>query len=251
MPTIDQLIGNVGLRLGDPRAQRCGPAQILNQLMTQTRTVLRHKHNTGNVWNYNDTVIDVVPNLATYAIIAADFGTPLAVITYAPQLSTYIARLIPMRSPQNMAYSWGWANAISSAAFIPPDGSACTAQMCSIYWRDNTPYIEFQPTPLMGASYQIKYLQNNASTYTDPLSDSPAWVEDCDLIEVRSALALLPLAEWMAADDKDGRAYNSERRRDLAASLSAEERELTRQFEAAALNYSGPRIYDRWNPCVG
>jgi len=251
MPNIEEMCSNVMLRLGDPRAQRPSYYAILNQVMTQTRTILRHKHNTGNVWNYNDLIISVRPNLATYQITAADFGTPLAVITYAPNLVTWIPRLIPFFQPQNMPLDWGWPTNIAAAAFIPYDGSNCTAQRVAFYWRNNQAFIEIQPLPLLVAQYQIKYLQNNSGTYTDSLSSSPEWSEDADLIEVRSALALLPLTEWDAADSKDGRAYNAERRQGLMLSLSAEERELTRQFEAAALNFSGPALTRRWNPCVG
>jgi hypothetical protein len=237
---------NVLLRLGDPRAQRPGIAQVLNQVATQTRTVLRHKHNTGNVWNFNDLVVDVQPNLGVYAINQPDFGTPLAVVTYAPQLPTWIPRLIPFFGPQNLPYDWGLQNN-AAAFFWSYDGSNCSAQRCAFYWKDNTPYIEFLPIPNLVASYKVKYLQNSNNTYDASLASSPAWSEDCDLIEVRSAIALLPLTEWMAPDSKEGRAFNAERRKDLAVSLSAEERELTRQFEAAALNFAGPRIYPRWS----
>ncbi len=158
--------------------------------------------------------------------------------------------MIPFFGPQNLPYDWGYPQNQASA-FLPYDGTNCTAQRCAFYWRNNQAYIEFQPLPLLAADYQIKYLQNAAGTYDAALTSSPAWSEDCDLIEVRSAIALLPITEWNDPSSKDGRTANAERRRDLATSLSAEERELTRQFEAAALNFSGPRIHDRWNPCVG
>lgn len=250
MPSIEEMMSNVVLRLGDPRAQRPGLAQILNQVTTQTRTVLRHKHNTGNVWNFNDAVIQVVANQSVYSITATDFGTPLAVISYDPTNPSWIARLVPFFGPQNLPYDWGFPQNMA-AAFIPFDGSQCTAQRCAFYWKDNTPYIEFLPQPLLNCQYKVKYLQNANGTYDDALTSSPAWSEDCDLIEVRSAIALLPITEWNDPTTKDGRAANAERRRDLASSLSAEERELTRQFEAAALNFAGPAITNRWNPCVG
>lgn len=250
MPSIQDMTNNVTLRLGDPRANRPTLLAVLNQVLTQTRTVLKHRRNTGNTWNYNDTIVEVTPGESTYTINVADFGMPLAVVTYAPELPTWIPRLIQFYQPQNMPLDWGWPNQIAAAAFIPYDGSNCTAQRVAFYWRDNLAYIEFLPVPQLQASYQIKYLQNNSSTYTDALASSPEWSEDADLIEVRSAIALLPLTEWDSPNSKDGRAHNAERRRDLAVSLSAEERELTRQFEAAALNYSGPSITKRWTGSI-
>jgi hypothetical protein len=251
MPNIEEMCSNVMLRLGDPRAQRPSYYAILNQVMTQTRTVLRHKHNTGNVWNYSDLTIQVTPNVAVYQITAPDFGTPLAVITYAPGLISWIPRLIPFFGPQNLQFDWNLPTNLAANFYIPYDGSNCTAQRCAFYWKANVPYIEFAPLPLLSAQYQIKFLQNSNNTYSDALTASPEWSEDADLIEVRSALALLPLAEWNAPDSKEGRAYNLERRQGLILSLSAEEKELTRQFEAAALNFSGPAMTRRWNPCVG
>lgn len=250
MPSITEMMDNVALRLGDPRANRPGYSQLLNQVCTQTRTVLRHKHNTSLPWNFNDLVVSVQPNLSVYTINETDFGTPLAVISYAPTLPTWIARLIPFFLPQNMPYNWGLPNNLAAYGYLPGDGSFCTAQRCAFYWRDNTPYIEFQPTPMYQASYKVKYLQNSLNTYDAALASSPAWGEDCDLIEVRSAIALVWQTEWNDPTTKEGRAYNAERRRDLAVSLSAEEGELSRQFEAAALNFSGPRIYNRYDPTM-
>jgi len=251
MPTIDGMTDNVLIGLGDPRSQNPSILAVLNEVMRQTRTIKRHKHNTGNTWDYNEVIVETTPGEAVYQIVQSDFGTPLATVSWAPELLTWIPRLIPFFTPQNMPLDWGMPPNLASYAYLPPDGSYCTAQRCAFYWRNNQPYIELQPIPQYVASYQIKYLQNSGATYTDALTTSPAWIEDADLIECRSKLALLPLTQWSSPDTKEGRSINAERRQDLAVSLSAVERELTRQFEAAALNYSGPAMSRRWNPCVG
>ncbi len=251
MPTIDQMTDNVLIGLGDPRSQSPSLLTVLNEVMRQTRTIKRHKHNTGNTWDYNEVVVETTPGESVYQIVSADFGTPLAVISYAPDLVTWIPRLIPMFTPQNMPLDWGIPNNLAAWGYLPGDGSFCTAQRCAFYWRNNAAYIELQPVPQWGASYQIKYLQNSAATYTDALTTSPEWIEDADLIECRTKLAVLPLTDWESPTTPEGRSINAERRRDLTISLSAVERELTRQFEAAALAYSGPALHRRWNPCVG
>ncbi len=251
MPDINQMCDSVGVGLGDPRSNCPSMIQILNQVMQETRTVKRHKHNTGNTWDYNETFVETTPGESVYQIVAADFGTPLAVVSYAPELPTWIPRLIKIFTPQNMPLDWGIPNNLAAWGYLPSDGSFCTAQRAAFYWRNNQPYIELQPVPQWPCSYQIKYLQNNSATYTDALTTSPEWVEDADLIVCRSKLALLPLTQWESSATKEGRAINAERRQDLAASLIAQERELSRQFEAAALNYSGPSMSRRWNPCVG
>lgn len=244
------MMDNVRLRLGSPRANRPGDFPLLNQVSTQIRTIKRHQRNTSNPWNFNDATVTVTPNIGAYQINVADFGTPLAVLSYDPTNPVWIARLIPFFQPQNMDFDWGWANN-SALSFAPFDGSNCTAQRCAIYWRNGNPFIEFNPVPQLQASYRVRYLQSASGVNDMALTESPLSNEDADICEVRSAIALLALCEWNSPDSKEGRAYNAERRRDLAMSLSAEERELSRQFEAAQLITTGPRMTNRWNPCDG
>lgn len=249
--TLYELCGNVRLRLGDPRAQRPGDAQLLNAVSTEIRTVKRHKSNTSNPWNFNDTIITVTPNQATYLINAVDFGVPLAVLTWAPEIPTWIARLVPIYQPQNMAFDWGLPNSIAASSYYPYDGTNCTALRCAFYWRDNQAYIEVEPTPQLSASYKIRYLQSANQVNDTPLTSSPLTNEDADIVETRAALALLSVTEWMTPDTKDNRGYNAERRKDLFVTLTTTERELRRQFEAAQLQTQGDRLTMRFDPTVG
>lgn len=252
MPTLIELCDNVFLRLGDPRSNRPSYAQALNTVCTNVRTIKRHQRNTSNPWNYSDTVITVQPNLATYTIGAADFGTPLAVLTWDPANPSWVARAIPFYQPQNIdTFNWGLPQNTAAWGFIPYDGSNCTAQRCAFYWRANQAYVDFLPLPMLAASYKVRYLQSANGVNTDALTSTPLSNEDSDLCEVRSALGLLALTEWNDPSTKDGRAYNAERRRDLAQTLQGEEAELRRQFEAAQLITTGPRLYNRWDPTVG
>jgi hypothetical protein len=243
---------NVRLRLSDPRAGRPNDAQLLNAVSTEIRTIKRHESNTSNVWNFNDTIIDVSPNTSTYLINQVDFGVPLAVLTWAPQLLTWIPRLIPIYQPQNMAFGYGLP--VNLAGFwqaVSFDGSLCSADRCTFYWKDGQPYIEFSPVPQYGCSYKIRFLESGASVGTDSLTSAPINSMDADIVEVRAALSLLSTSEWMAPDTKDNRAYNAERRKDLFTTLSVTERELRRQFEAAKLQVEGDRLSMRFNPTVG
>lgn len=245
------MAGNVRLRLGDPRSQKPGDAQLLNAISTEIRTVKKHERNTSNVWNFNDTIITVQPNLSVYAILAADFGTPLAVLSWAPQLTTWIPRLIPIYQPQNMPYAYGQPPNIAANWNWPADGSFCTAERCSFYWRDGQAYIEFLPVPLQSADYKIRFLQSGNQVGQLALTTQPVTAEDADLVEVRAALALLAVTEWMGGDTKEGRVVNTERRKDLFVTLSTTERELRRQFESAKLQVEGDRLTMRYNPTVG
>lgn len=192
----------------------------------------------------------MVPSVDVYQITVANFGTPLAVLSYDPTNPTWIARLIPFYTPQNMPFDWGQ---MQNAAwnYTPGDGSNCTAQRCAFYWKQNIPYVEFLPIPQAVAQYKIRFLLSAAGVENMALAQEPLQSDDCDLVEVRSALALLAITEWQDPTTKDGRSYNAERRRDLSQTLQGEEAELRRQFEIGALITTGPHMQTRWNPCDG
>lgn len=249
MPTIDDICENVRLRMGDPRAQAPNDQAVLNQVCSQIRILLRHRRATGNPWNFNDLIVNVVPNVSTYTINASDFGQPLAVTTYDPTNPVWIPRLVKIYEPQNLILNIPeLPNAYASWAFLPWDNSSCTAQRVAFYWRDNVAYIEVWPLPQLPASYKVRYLQNTESVSSMSLAQSPLPAEDSDLVELRAALALLSISEWYEPSGKDGRTANAEKRRDLLVTLQADEREARRQFEAAMQITTGPRMYHRYDP---
>lgn len=249
MPTIDDMTENVRLRMGDPRAQAPNDQAVLNQVCSQIRILLRHRRATGNPWNFNDLIVNVVPNVATYAITASDFGQPLAVTTYDPTNPVWIPRLVKIYEPQNLIlHIPEIPNQYAANNYIPYDGSWCTAQRAAFYWRDNQAFIELWPTPLQGAAYKVRYLQNADGVSSMSLAQSPLPAEDSDLVELRAALGLLAISEWYEPSSKDGRTANAEKRRDLLVTLQGDEREARRQFEAAMQQTTGPRMYSRYDP---
>lgn len=246
------MIEKTRLKLGDCRAQAPNPEAVLDQICAHVRTLLRHRRATGNPWNLNDLVIDVQANEDTYQISQTDFGQPLAVITYDPNNPTWVPRLVKIYEPQNLVLNIpALPNSYASYAYLPWDGSNCTAQRVAFYWRNNIPYAQFWPTPNLQAAYRVRYLQNANNVNQQALAESPLPEEDTDLVITRSAISLLPTTQWMSPDTADGRSYNAERRRDLAMTLANDEREFARQFEAAVRITTGPRTYERWNPTVG
>lgn len=248
MSTIDEMCEAVRLRLGDPRSQSPNDQAVLNAVCSQVRNSLRFRRITGNPWNFNDLIVSVVPQNDTYAISASDFGQPLAVITHDPTNPAWVPRLVKIYEPQNLVLNIpALPNAYASWAYIPWDTSNCTAQRVAFYWRDNIPYIQFWPLPLLNAGYKVRYLQSANSVATASLASSPLPSEDDDLVELRAATSLLPLAEWYEPSTKDGRVANAEKRRDLAVTLANDERVARELFEASMRQPTGPRIYERWN----
>lgn len=221
---------------------------LLNQVCFHIRSLKRHRRATGNPWDFNDLVVDVTPDEATYLIPQADFGQPLAVITHAPELSTWIPRMVRIYEPQNLALNIPpLPNRWASYAYLPYDGSNCTAQRCAFYWRDNQPYIEFWPTPVLSASYKVRYLRSANGVNSAGLTTSPVSNEDADLVEIRSAISLLPYTEW-EADEGEGIAANERKRKNAATTLANDERMARELFEAAIRQPTGPRISRRHDP---
>lgn len=249
MATIDEMCENTRLRMGDPRAQAPNAQAVLNQVCSQVRNLKRFKRVTGNVWDFNDLIIQVQPNIDTYAIVQSDFGQALAVITHDPTNPVWIPRLVKIYEPQNLILNIpALPNSYAAWAYLPYDNSRCTAQRVAFYWRDNQPYIQLWPMPNLAAQYKVRYLQNAGAVAAMPLTQEPIPSEESDLVEIRSAISLLGMAEWRAPDSAEGRAVNAEKRKDLAMTLANDEREAARLFEALVRQPTGPRIYRRFDP---
>jgi hypothetical protein len=78
------------------------------------------------------------------------------------------------------------------------------------------------------------------------LTQEPVEDADSDLVEIRSAKSLLSNSEWMAGDSIEGRAYNSDKRKELLVTLRDDEMLAQKQFDASRLITTGPRIHNRW-----
>jgi len=249
--SIQDICTNVRLRLGDPRSQAPNDQAVLNAVCSQVRALLRFRRITGNPWNLNDVIINVVPNQDTYTINQPDFGSPLAVLSYNPSAPLWIPRLIKIYEPQNLFLDLPpLPQSIAANAYIPWDGTWSTAQRVAFYWRDNQAYVQFWPMPLMASGYQCRYLQNADGVNQASLSSSPLPSEDDDLVELRAATSLLPISDWQAPESPEGVRYNAEKRRDLATTLANDEREARALFEAQMRQPTGPRIYRRFDPSV-
>lgn len=247
---ITQMMDNIVVnRLGGPRAQTPNNVQLLHQVCTQIRTLLRAKQNVSNPWNFGETFVEITPGEDTYQITDADFGTPL-VVTTVPENTNQVVRLIPFYCPQNLDYSWGYSQ--SASGFWPSiDGSNCNAARCAIFWQNNLAYIRFNPIPeLSPASYKIQYLANANAIGLASLTATPLMDQDCDAVEIRAAESLLALTEWQSPETREGRDRNAEKRKDLIVTLTADEALVMQQFDIANRITTGPRISNRWSSCV-
>jgi hypothetical protein len=236
-------------RLGDPRAQSPGDSQILDEVCTQIRSVQRFKQGTGNPWSFGTTYVDVANGEETYQINAANFGTPLAVLTSDPSNPSLVVRRIPFYCPQNLNFDWGFPQNWGAYVF-PYDGSNCTASRCSIYWQNNLAYIQFQPIPQLPASYKIQYLTSANGVNELALEATPLPEQDCDVVVLGAAKNLLALSEWWDGGSKDGREQNAERRRNLDNALASQYAEVSALFQQAQFITEGPAMGHLWSGSV-
>ena len=237
------------LRLGDPRSNCPGDAQLLQQVCSQTRTLLRSKRNVGVAWNFADTTVSTKPGESLYALNVTDFGTPLAVLTVNDfQLPNFVVRRIRIFNPADTFFDYNLPeNAgyfIGAWNFYDPNHVAVRA---TFTWRNNVPYIELLPTGNQQATYSIRYLQSANNVQIAALASMPLQAEDCDLVEVRAAKSLLAVTSWEGLDD----AANERKRKNLMVTLSNDEQLAREQFDIAQRITRAPSTSVRWNPCVG
>lgn len=244
---LDTIIDNTLLRLGMPRAQAPTREMVLQQALTQIRTLLRAKQNVSNQWNFGETVVEITPDEDTYLISDDSFGTPL-VVTTVPQNSNDVIRIVPFYCPQNLNFSYGWPVNAGSYAYANWNGTSnANALRCAIFWQNNLPYIRFNPVPALSpAAYTIAFLQSANNVNTVALTATPLMDQDIDLVEVRAAKGLLANVEWDGSDNK----RNSEKRKDLLVTLSSDEQLLAQQFDIGNRITTGPHLSVRWNTCV-
>lgn len=249
MPDIDELMNNVVLRLGSPRAQTPSVFNLLQQVCSQTRTLLRSKRNVGVAWNYADTTVTTQPQETTYQLNVNDFGTPLAVLTVNDfSSSNFIVRRIPIYSPADTYFDYNlpenagaWANSLS--AYDPNH----VAMRCTFTWRNNVPYIKLIPAGNQQATYSIRYLQSAGGISSAALTSIPLQAEDCDLVEIRAAKSLLPIAQWDGLDEQ----ANDRKRKNLMVTLRDDEALAKEQFDIAQRITQAPKTSVRWTSVVG
>lgn len=240
---------NVVLRLGSPRSQTPSQHNLLQQVTTHVGTLLRQKRNVGVAWNYADTTVTVQPQETTYQLNVSDFGTPLAVLTVNDfQDPNFVVRRIPIFNPADTYFDYNlpenagaWVNSLS--AFDP---NHC-ALRCTFTWRNNIPYIQLIPAGNQQATYAIRYLQSASGIQSAALTSLPLVGEDCDLVEIRAAMSLLPIATWEGLDER----ANAAKRKELFVSLSEDQRLAKEQFDIAQRITKAPSTSVRWTSVVG
>lgn len=227
MATLTDMMEEVrAVHLGEPRAQRPSTYQVLKKLCIQIQRYVNRLSLSERSWAVAECSLTVAAGQEDYLVTATDFGRPVQVRTVWPANPSHIERDITFFELGDINFDWPYPRNAASA-MTGPDGSPHTAQRMAFFRQSGVDqaYVRVQPIPQLTATYQILYQIGN---YADnaALATVPVLPQHHALIEVRTALSLLPITDWTGDPKADGAM-----REQLAIQLKSDEIELGRDFE--------------------
>lgn len=236
MATIDQMIADVRLRLGDPLPQSPSLRHLFRFTLDHCQSLFNQITNSNEAWAVNFTTLSVSPGEEEYLLIIT--GKPLVVYTQDDSDPAHIERMIKVYELQNLLLSYEGPR--NGAWFWPgwSDDSEHTAAGIAFYQKTGVDgwYARIRPVPQVAADYRVVYTVGNWAS-SAALGSAPVMAEHHHLIEVRTALSALPLARW-----SDDMAADMEQRKMLAMSLTNDEKQFRRDFEIYLRSLTQSRI---------
>ena len=218
---------NVRVRLGHPRAQQPSSHDILLNLSTQIQRYINKLALSGRTWAVDEVPLVVSAGVEDYPISATNFGRPIQVRTVYAANPGYIERDIEFDELADMNFNWPYPKNLASMVYNI-DGSPNTAQRMAFYRRSglDQAYVRVTPVPAATATYQILY-QVGSFADSAALATVPVLPEHHALLEIRTAISLLPASSWSDDDRAD-----SAKRQEFALSLRNDEAALATDFES-------------------
>lgn len=241
MATLGDISQSTRLRLNEPRTQKPSGRAVLQAVVTKTQDLFSQLTNTGTAWAIDEVQLTVVNGQQDYLLpVTSYFGKPLQVLTYYPQNTSTITRSIEFTVLNDMNFNWPYPQNMASW-MGNADGSPNTAMRMAFYRKggEDAVWVRVLPTPALSAIYSITY---TIGAWADDagLDSSPVLNQFHPLIEVQSALSLLPHAEW-TDDPKE----NRERRKELRDSLLYDEAALKDGFQRYIRTITDDHLTDR------
>lgn len=225
--SIRSMLENTRTRLGEElRDQHPSTKLLLLLLSTQVQNFLTEANLSGRPWAVDELTLSIGGGTGEYVIPAdSHFGKPLEAYSYYPGDTNYVARSIDFVDLGSLYTDWDSPNNSPGWSL---DGSPNTAQRLAFFRKsgDDQLYVRVLPVPSQPAQYKVIY-QIGVYGETEDLDTTPMLPMHHALVEVRTALAALPHAQW-STDRKD----NQDRRNDLRPTLIAEETMLRLNFRA-------------------
>lgn len=225
MASLDQMMQNVRVRLGHPRFQSPSNRDILLNLSTQIQRYCNKLSLSGRTWAVDEVSLMVVPGQEDYPISATNFGRPIQIRTVYPQNPSYIERDIEFDELGDLNFNWPYPKNFGSL-IVNIDGSPNTAQRMAFFRKSfaDQCYVRVAPIPALPAQYQILYQVGDV--HGQALASIPVLPQHHDLLEIRTAISLLPATSW--GDDAQA---DSNKQQAFAMALKNDEGPLSLDFE--------------------
>jgi len=227
---IRGMLSGVRIHTRDPRAQQPSDRTILKKLSIEVQTFLTELNIYGRNYSVDETVLTISPNNAEYQIGLSDFGKPIEVRTTDPGNPSYIERTIDFFELGDLHFEWDMPNDFGQSYW--GDGSGHSTQRIAFYRKAGNVFARILPVPAQPARLSILY-QVGVFGSTVPLDENLIAPEHHALIEVRTAIAVLPHCEW-----DDNESINQTRRKELGVALGVELDRLTKTFRSNLVNQS-------------
>jgi hypothetical protein len=231
------MLDNVRTRLGDCRAQKPSDRQLLLLLSTELQAFLNELAISNRPWAVDEVQLVVTSGTEDYAVATgSNFGKPIRVRTVYPSNPSYISHDVEFFELTDTNFDWELPQNFGSLMYNI-DGSPNTAMRMAFFRKSGLDqvYVRVVPVPQATATYQILY-QVGVFGETAALADVPALPEHHQMIELRTALAALPMTEWY-----DESPLNSTTRKEFAAAISATLGRLEHDFNEYIKTTSGNR----------
>jgi hypothetical protein len=212
-------------RLGDPKPGKPSDRRLFQAVAEQTQNFLNRISLTGQPWAVDEYLLTVTPNTTDYLLsVDSGFGKPLQVLTYYPANLSIPQRYVDFFLISDLNYNWGLP--VNVASWTYNDGSPCTAQRIAFFRKsDDSIWVRVLPMPQLSAQYQITFELGNWIDSAG-LEQSTVLSQFHNLPEIWACQSVLPQCRW--SDDVKA---DRDQRKDLAASLAADESRVRDTFE--------------------
>lgn len=231
-----QMLTNIRIRCGTPRPQQPGDRTVLLLLSTSVQNFLTELNLTGRPWAVDETSLVVVVGQEDYVLSVGDsFGKPLQVRSVYPTNPGHIEQDIDFFDLGDLNFDWPFPKNFGAGGSW--DGSPNNMSRIAFFRRtgQNQAYARVIPIPQQSATYQILFQVGEYGT-NQALEEALVLPEHHSLIELRTALALLPHCRW--SDDTNA---DDKLRDQLAKSMLYTIRPLEKNFKAYVATMTGYR----------
>lgn len=189
MPSVNENLSAIRLRLKEPNPQAPSSPQLLNLLIDHIADHQAQLQNSRNHWSIGWTQISASQGQEDYAITASDFGRPFLVYTVDESDSFHQRREIPFSMLQDTEQRYlGPQQTQSASPWSAVEISFFRQSPSNPAW-----YARLTPIPNESCVYKIGY---EANYDFGALADSPGLSPFHHVIRTQAALSALPLCEW-------------------------------------------------------